>query len=407
MKNSTDPKLDDQIVICGGLLHYDLIIGELLTRYGLNCVVIRHHNQYTHEQSCLTIDGSDKAQHPLPAPLEHLKKSQVITIKNAWQFYKTASKAKLLISITGSLSGFFGHSWFLTPFIPLPPTLFFCTGSDLGHLLLEKSIHGRIFRALQKKAKCQIIPFYPQIIENVITCKLKNCRPQVYPYLVQFKDSIQRPLEGPITYLHSASITWQDTYPSKGSDRFIRGFINAVKKGANARCIILDRGPQRQKAREIIDQSGVSDHFEWHPQTTQKGLADLIQKSDVLADQFDIGGFGSSAMEAMALGCPVMIHINPTCQRLAYQDAQLPILNCQTETDIEQMVLAHQDHNELNELGRRARQFVHEHHSVQTANFDDFIFTIYLAAGIQYPIHDKVQKADLDKTRGSSAKPLA
>ena len=38
---------------------------------------------------------------------------------------------------------------------------------------------------------------------------------------------------------------------TKGNDKFIRGFIRAAKEGAPIRCNILDRGPDKDKLKEL------------------------------------------------------------------------------------------------------------------------------------------------------------
>ncbi len=375
---------DNLIIVCGTLCNYDLIITDILIRYGFNCVAVRYPQSNVNGMEMV---GS-KNLSQVSAPLNNVTKSEIVIVDSGWQFYKIASKAKLIISITGSVSGYFGKFWFLTPFLPLPPTVFLSTGSDLGWLILQKTIHGKIYKHLLSKAKkCLYFP-YPVLMENIQKMSVINASIINFPYLVLHEKEIDFHYDSPITFLHATSLSWSDAYASKGSDRFIRAFIRVAQKGADIRCIILDRGPQKEEARQIIENSDQADKFEWRQPTSQAGLVEYIKDADIVADQFDIGGFGASAMEAMALGRPVLIFIDKDFQNLVYNQ-DLPVLNCHTEDEIQAAILSMLNRKDIHHLGKEARDWVYKNHSVATANFDKLVLEVCLAAGIKWPLNKK------------------
>ncbi len=170
---------------------------------------------------------------------------------------------------------------------------------------------------------------------------------------------------------------------TKGSDRFLRAFFTAVRSGVDIRCIILDRGPDRALARELIGQSGISGRFEWHRPVSSSELQQLFARADIVVDQFDVGGFGATALEAMAQGKSVMIHIDPTYISHSYP-APPPIINCHTEAEILAAILDHTDRPILTAKGDEAETWVRMYHAID-ADFSDLIRQIGQACGQDWP----------------------
>jgi hypothetical protein len=91
----------------------------------------------------------------------------------------------------------------------------------------------------------------------------------------------------------------------------------------------------------------------------------ILSDSDILIDEMVSGAYGLAALEAMALGKPVVSYIKPTM--MASYPPDLPIVNANQE-DLSQVLEGLlEDGNMRHEVGRRGRSYVEAHHDSQLA----------------------------------------
>ncbi|MBK9109789.1 MAG: glycosyltransferase [Saprospiraceae bacterium] len=85
-----------------------------------------------------------------------------------------------------------------------------------------------------------------------------------------------------------------------------------------------------------------------------------VRKCDLFIDQLITGSHGTAAVEAMAMGKPVLCYINPVVGQNYSED--LPILNANPDTiqDVLQDLLDHPV--KRNEIGRKSRLYVEKYH---------------------------------------------
>lgn len=87
-----------------------------------------------------------------------------------------------------------------------------------------------------------------------------------------------------------------------------------------------------------------------------------MRAADVVADQFIGGFYGQTAIEAMALGRPVMCYIQDT-SRAAAPD-ELPIINCRPDSLKDALRRLVADRDALPALGQMSRRYVERYHSL-------------------------------------------
>lgn len=85
-----------------------------------------------------------------------------------------------------------------------------------------------------------------------------------------------------------------------------------------------------------------------------------IARADVYLDQFVIGSHGSAAVEAMALGKPVVGYVKPSL--VERYPADLPIVNASQEDLPHVLEELLRDGPRRHELGVRSRRYAEEHH---------------------------------------------
>jgi glycosyltransferase involved in cell wall biosynthesis len=92
----------------------------------------------------------------------------------------------------------------------------------------------------------------------------------------------------------------------------------------------------------------------------RRQVLEMVRDADIFLDQFVLGGYGMAALEAMALGKPVLCYVKPSL--IAQYPSDLPIVNATQEslTDLLAGLLA--DGARRPEIGLRSRAYVEKYH---------------------------------------------
>lgn len=366
-----------EVVIAGPFLDHDLFMAEALSSRGFDCVVLR----FAH----LEMPNPDRLQ----KELRYFSLDRVIAISSSLQSLAILRRAKCIITYSGLLVSFLHYFWLLFPILRLPPIINLTTGSDITEWATQKNRGAFFYRQLLRRVAFTVISPYPAAIDALRRLKLPRYVFLRYPHLLpEPQKSTSRRIDE-IVFAHLSNLDWgvSDNKPgrnsTKGNDRFLRAFASALKEGAPIRCKILDRGPDRIVARQLIESLGVAEYFEWIEPVEPSKLPALFSEIDVVVDQFDVGGFGGIALEAMSCSKPVMTYLDPACSSLIY-DNKPPILNCSSEAQIHEMILGNLDRAVLRNLGERARKWVLANHGTEH-NMEEFICRMCIAAGFQWP----------------------
>jgi glycosyltransferase involved in cell wall biosynthesis len=100
-------------------------------------------------------------------------------------------------------------------------------------------------------------------------------------------------------------------------------------------------------------------------------IRDVMTTVDIVADQLVIGWYAMFAIEAMAMGKPVLCYLRPDLVDLyvgagLVQPGEIPIINCSPLTVKETIRGLAMHPDELLALGPRSREFVENHHSLES-----------------------------------------
>lgn len=149
----------------------------------------------------------------------------------------------------------------------------------------------------------------------------------------------------------------------KGNDRLLRAIARFVQSGRRRTLFMaVTKGNDVAASQELAAQLGISEYVRWIPAQNKHGLREILGISDIVADQFTYGFYGISCLEAMAVGCPVLVYLDAPA--LARQGVEPPpVVSVRSEADIFQALcdLA-DDLPRARDLGIRARQWVIAHH---------------------------------------------
>jgi hypothetical protein len=90
----------------------------------------------------------------------------------------------------------------------------------------------------------------------------------------------------------------------------------------------------------------------------------IMRDCDILLDQFLIGSFGTAALEAMALGKPAVCYLKPSV--VANLPSNAPYVNANLDNLVDVVGSLLTDGIQRQEIGRRSRLYVEQHHDAQT-----------------------------------------
>lgn len=130
----------------------------------------------------------------------------------------------------------------------------------------------------------------------------------------------------------------------KGSKHFLRAVEELQSEGVSVELVVLERVPNEQ-------------------------VREVMQTVDVVADQLVIGWYAMFALEAMALGKPVLCYLRDDLYRFYVDaglvtDGEIPIIRCTVATVKEVIRDLAMNRQTLLEIGAKGREFVERRHSL-------------------------------------------
>lgn len=154
------------------------------------------------------------------------------------------------------------------------------------------------------------------------------------------RDTVSRATSAPLRILHAPNHK-----QIKGTEYFIRAVEDLQAEGISIELVLLE-GVPNTKIRE------------------------LMKTADIVADQLIIGWYAMLAIEAMALGKPVICYLREDLRELyrttgLLRPGEPPIVSCTTETVKDALREFSRNRERLAEIGIRSRAFVERVHSVE------------------------------------------
>ena len=135
---------------------------------------------------------------------------------------------------------------------------------------------------------------------------------------------------------HWEEVKKENTLPSwlKGNQKLISAFGEFVKSGnESALCILVDWGQTVNDSKILIEKLGIEKNVCWIDPVPHKVLIAIMKRSNVVADQFYLGAFGSITAKSIGLGIPVLVYLEED-EVLRMFEEMPPINNVQTKAEI-------------------------------------------------------------------------
>jgi glycosyltransferase involved in cell wall biosynthesis len=161
----------------------------------------------------------------------------------------------------------------------------------------------------------------------------------------------------------------------KRNEVLFQGFATFLKQSGARRAglVMPDRtdSPDVDLAKQIIASLGIQDHVLWlkPPRPfgfTREELVPLYSVSDVAADDFGVGWFGSVVLEALACRCPVVTYVDERMMSQLYP--WHPLFSARSPDAVAQALeTLYRDPTKRGEKAEAGRKWVEEFHSEEAA----------------------------------------
>lgn len=145
-------------------------------------------------------------------------------------------------------------------------------------------------------------------------------------------------------------ITSRQDYRFKGSDLAVRAFARLAAVASGARLIVTGWGADQEKTQALYQSLGILDKVHVVAIAGKRRLVDYLRSADCVLDQLTLGYFGSTGLEAMACGKPVVMNLNqmqydallpegcaPVCQASSEDQVAMHLIQLERDRDYAKM----------------------------------------------------------------------
>ncbi len=253
----------------------------------------------------------------------------------------------------------------LHPFSPIPmqfqrrPFVIHEAGW-LRTLSRDNTTTGKLARRAYQNADC-IVMTNPDLYG--VLRYLKHKRDLFIPFLIdmdQYCRDSSDDTSDELVFFSPSRHQWD----IKGNDRLLRGFARFLKKRKlKAKLILVEWGsPEHvEKSKQLIEQLRIEREIVWQKPMSKPLLIETYNKADAVFDQFVIGGYGTTAPEAMACERPVVIFFRPFWNMKCYGEIA-PVLNASNDEEICRRMIELEDPQTRIKYGKAGREYVLRHH---------------------------------------------
>lgn len=241
-----------------------------------------------------------------------------------------------------------------------------CLGSDLRELAFSRSLYGFLIRRAYRRAR---LIFFNNVDHIDFLARL-GLEGRFLPNPLDL-DRI-RPESPSIRFdgydfvvFHPSRLDW--TYSgakrssTKGNDRLIRAFARFLRERPRSLLVMIRSGVDIAATEAVVRELGIGDNVRFVERLCKRELIAHLNSADVVADQFDVGAFGGTALEALACGRPLITYLKEDAARRCYGELP-PIFNARTADEIA-LALARAADADRAAVGAETRAWIEHHHA--------------------------------------------
>lgn len=245
------------------------------------------------------------------------------------------------------------------------------TGSDLSEVAVGDSPLGELYRRSLQEAEHLFLVNIDQF-DTMDRLGLPVKSMGFLPFAIDLErlPAVENRVTGELRLFNAARLDWrsESRASTKANDVFFRGLANFVARHPDrrVRVAIADWGPDRELARGFVRDLGLEGISEFVPFGDKSVFQCQVKQANVVIDQFKLGATGLTAVEAMAMGRPVMAFCDRRLARRGYGE-DIPVLNCANEADVSSCLEA-LDASAVAAKSREVAAWVRRMHSPERIN---------------------------------------
>ena len=168
--------------------------------------------------------------------------------------------------------------------------------------------------------------------------------------------------------VNGARLNWKSPLPAgfssqdhKGTDILLEGFAQFVAGGVDAELVLFRKGLHVAETEALAQALGVASRIEWRDEVSLSDFHQQVMQADVVCDQVGDSFPGLAALDAMAMGLPVIGNFRPEATASHFPE---PIAACQARTAPEiagHLTVLAGSSRACIDAGRAARRFARLH----------------------------------------------
>jgi glycosyltransferase involved in cell wall biosynthesis len=217
------------------------------------------------------------------------------------------------------------------------PYLVTQSGGDIWYEASRADLHGWIQRAAFADAAAFLVSnpwsyaharrfgwhnfvYVPLIFDETVYC----------PGPPRFREEWRQAVGGSFFVLTTARLDRL----FKGSDKALDGFARFARDFPEARLVSIGWGTDRQALMHELHQRGIADRVHVVPVSGKRRVIEYLRSADCLLDQFILGYYGATAIEAMGCGLPVVMRLERAQYEALLPAGAPPTLDASTPDEI-------------------------------------------------------------------------
>jgi glycosyltransferase involved in cell wall biosynthesis len=163
-------------------------------------------------------------------------------------------------------------------------------------------------------------------------------RPPDAAAIERLRRSFREALSADFVVFHPSRQHWdagfRDPSLEKGNDIFIRGFARFLSDPAvRAGAVFVEWGRKVEESKQLLAACGIRDRVRWIPPLPRGPMCDVIEATEVVADQFVLGAFGSITPQALCARRPALLRFDEDLHRWCFPEPP-PVLNASTPDEV-------------------------------------------------------------------------